>query len=115
MACLKCGRETAANGVFCAACLEEMSTDAPIGPDVRVTLPVREPTKKTNTAPKQPKPEQIIARQKKKIRRLWIAVVVLVVLLLGCFGSMSYLLYQSYATPSIGSNYNTAETTTSLR
>lgn len=106
MQCLKCGRDTQDKEVFCPDCLRVMAS-SPVKPDAVVNLPHRAPVKKQAPAKKPPKPEAVIARLNKSVRRLRIAVAILCVLFALTTGALSFFLYQSYSQPDIGSNYNT--------
>lgn len=113
MQCLKCGRETKNRDSFCPECLEVMAA-APVKCDTPVILPERDLLQKKTPKKKQPKAEEIIAQLNKTVRRLWIAVAVMAVLFAASFGMLSYVLYLNYNQPTIGSNYNTAATETTM-
>ena len=107
MQCLKCGRDTKSSDVFCQACQEVMDA-SPVKVTGPVILPKRKPFEKKPPVKKQPKPEDVIARLHLTIKRLWITVAVLAVLLTLCGGILGHFIYQSISAPDIGSNYNTA-------
>lgn len=112
MACLKCGRETENKEVFCAECLQVMENSTPIKPGTPVAIPQRPKTERRVPAPKQTKPEEIIGKLNKTIKRLWVAVSLLAVLFTASAGALGYLLYLNYNEPELGSNYNTISTDT---
>ena len=83
MNCMKCGREIPQGQVFCDGCLEVMKK-YPIKPDTAVQLPRRnlQSAVKKQPARRRPlSPEEQIPPLKRSIRRLKIAVAVLVLLL----------------------------------
>ena len=88
MNCMKCGRETVESDVFCAHCLTEMEK-YPVRPGTVVQLPRRreEPAVKKSHGRRKaaPPPEEQVKRLKKAVRKLWVAILVLV-LLLAVFG-----------------------------
>ena len=77
MNCVKCGKETTENNVFCPDCLAQMA-DYPVKPGTPVTIPdhgaVRRPQHRKVRAPE---PEDVIRRQKKLIRLLAVSAAVL--------------------------------------
>lgn len=82
MNCLRCGRETTEQQVFCDACLEHMSRH-PVKSDTPIYLPVR----KVGDAPKNKRrhrrersAEETVVILRKRIRVLMILVVVLVMM-----------------------------------
>lgn len=106
MACLKCGRETAPKEVFCAECQKVMAA-SPVKPDTPVVLPRRDNVEKKAPPKKQSKPEEVIGKLRKSVKRLRIAVTILSVLaaiLASCLGMLAYQLWQK---PDIGFNYST--------
>ena len=117
MNCLRCGRETADHQVFCENCLRKMEAD-PVKPGTPVYIPVR----KTKPEPKKSRhhqkhvrtPEEQLSAMHRAIRRLWIAVAVLVVLLGLSIASIQYLWTHKPPKFNIGQNFQTAETTTSV-
>ena len=113
MVCLKCGRETRDKNVFCRECLQTMER-CPVKPDTPVVLPQRKKVERKTGPRKLIKPEETIARLRATIRRLWVALALLTVLLAASVGTLSFLLYQSYSTPAIGSNYNTVSPETGV-
>ena len=88
MNCMKCGRETVDNQVFCNDCLADMA-NYPVRPGVVVHLPRRREeysAKKTTSRRKAPPtPEEQVKTLKKQVRRLRITVLIFA-LLLAVFG-----------------------------
>lgn len=114
MNCVKCGRDTAENQVFCDLCLETMEK-YPVKPGTAVHIPHREEeheTRKSQPRKKLPVPlgEQVL-RLKKKLLRTRIALAV-VLLLCGvlCFLA-SEVVRELDLQRLMGQNYSTVETT----
>lgn len=114
MNCVKCGRDTAENQVFCDLCLETMEK-YPVKPGTAVHIPHREEeheTRKNQPRKKLPVPlgEQVL-RLKKKLLRTRIALAV-VLLLCGvlCFLA-SEVVRELDLQRLMGQNYSTVETT----
>ena len=113
MNCVKCGRETTEEQVFCGVCLREME-DYPVKPGTAVLIPKREretPPKKTKVRrrPVRTLPEQVL-HLKKKVLRLRILAAVLLLL---C-GALCFLVGRLWdgvdIQPLPGQNYQTEET-----
>lgn len=116
MNCLKCGAEIKAPAVFCENCLKEMARN-PVDREAKVVLPphpVSAPEVKVTRAKPQPKAEEVIAHQRRLIRRLRITACCLLVLslvlgtLLYCFGRFDEL-----PAHALGQNFKTAGEETS--
>ena len=109
MNCLKCGRETKDDRVFCDSCLETMAKQ-PVRPGTAVTLPRR----KDSSSPKKSKrhpamaPQDQIRKLKKQRLGLWISVFLLSLALLGALAAGTYLYFCD--APKPGQNYEVAET-----
>ena len=89
MSCLKCGKKTNDERVFCDDCLSVMET-YPVKPDVHVQLPTRPAVaaaKKSSRKRRAPTPEEQVAQLRIRVRRLR-ALVVVLMLLLGIIGVM---------------------------
>ena len=110
MECMKCGRETQKNNVFCADCLAEMEK-YPVKQDTPVVLPQRQQKERKNNQKKSTKPEDIIAQLQKRVRQLWIAVLILAVLLLAAGSALAVNLYRHSTPDDLGSNYSTFTST----
>ena len=112
MNCVKCGRETAEEQVFCDVCLGEME-NYPVKPGTAVHIPARNPMEESRKAHPRRKPvlppSEQIARLKKKLLRTRIFAVVLL-LICGC---LCFLVSRTAAELDIqrllGKNYRTEE------
>lgn len=106
MQCLKCGKETKNEQVFCPQCLAVMET-YPVKPDVHIQLPKhtdRVLSKKSGKKRRVSSPEEQIAHLRRRNRRL-IAALLAMTLLLGAAG---YLLVQASVSTEdteLGKNY----------
>ena len=81
MKCLRCGRETEGEQIFCDHCLESMEA-YPVKPGTAIQLPRRaaEPSVKKNRKHRKKRklsPEEKLQRSQKVIRRMTISIVVL--------------------------------------
>lgn len=108
MHCMKCGQEVQDGQAFCPDCLAVMAK-YPVSPNAHAVIPKR-PAKTPEKKPREIPPAEQIAGLKKAIRRLWVAIVVLV----AAVGVLTTLLVQQYTAPDpqapIGRNYTTADT-----
>lgn len=109
MECLKCRRETQAGEVFCPDCLKVMAA-SPVKPDTLVILPRQNPRKRNIPQKKALKPDELLAKLRKSIFRLRIAVAALSVLLAVCVGLLGFFAYREWNRPNLGSNYSTIAT-----
>ena len=112
MNCMKCGRETGKDQVFCSQCLELMA-ERPVKADVTVQLPRRKaaPPKKAPPKKKVRTPEEQILQLKRKNRWLTAAVGFFVTIsLLLAFLCVDYF-RQLDVQRFLGKNYSTVETT----
>ena len=106
MNCMKCGRETQGQEVFCEECLQKMAA-CPVKPGTPVTIPKR-PKKVTVSPSKKQKTEEIIEKLQKKIKILQISVILLCVLLLGSLVfSGWHFATTDHSGHDIGQNYST--------
>lgn len=111
MNCMKCGRETPREQVFCEDCLLEMEK-YPVKPGTVVFLP----RNRVNTPPKKASKRRVLSLEdqvkllKKRVRIL----AVLVILLLGAVIAMAYPTFQHLmeSQTKIGQNYNTVVAST---
>lgn len=107
MQCMKCGKETVHDQVFCLDCLAEMEA-YPVPPGTPVIIPtraVRNPTPRN----REPSHEEQLRRLRRNIQRLWICVAVLVAALGISIGALIYVLSNQPGGPPIGQNYSTTE------
>ena len=104
MNCVKCGKETTENNVFCPDCLAQMA-DYPVKPGTPVTIPdqgaVRRPQPRKVRAPE---PEDVIRRQKKLIRLLFVSVAILLIAWALTTAMVIRMLMEDDSTP-IGQNF----------
>lgn len=108
MNCMKCGKKTNDEQVFCPACLTAMDA-YPVKPDVRVQLPNREKraaSKKASRKRYTVSAEEQVAQLRKKLRRT-VGFCVLLAVLLCAAGA---LLVQHHLAPTekdedLGTNY----------
>ena len=118
MNCLRCGRETTAQQVFCDICLDDMSRH-PVKPDVAIHLPVRKPKEPQRRSSrwwrKDRSPEEMVVILRKRVSVLT-ALVVLLVLMLSAAAAGVWLAQQQGAEisiPNIGQNFKTADDSSS--
>ena len=77
MVCLKCGKNTTNEQVFCDQCLAVMD-NYPVKPDIHIQLPNRAAHKKSSKKKRTPSPEEQVLLLRRKQRRLkWIIAVAL--------------------------------------
>lgn len=109
MQCMKCGKETVNDQVFCLDCLAEMEA-YPVPPGTPAVIPTRAVR---NPAPRNREPSHVeqLHRLRKRLQRLWICVVTLAVLLGLSIGALVYVLSNQPGGPPIGQNYSTTEST----
>ena len=111
MACLKCGRDVQGQQVFCDKCLDTMAR-SPVRPGTLVLLPSAKPQavpKKQSHRKRALSPEEQVFQLRKNLRRMYLCVAVLTVVL----GMATALLIHEVMTedaPAIGQNY-TIDTT----
>ena len=107
MFCLKCGKETKGEQVFCDSCLQVMDA-YPVRSDTPIHLPNREtqPSKKQAHRKKAISPEEQIQQLKTTNRRLALTVLGLILALGICAGAFAYHLmnYPAQQIPDTG-NY----------
>ena len=110
MNCMKCGRETLGEDVFCQECLAEMEK-YPVEPGTVVLLPRRKDYS-PKKAPKRhiPSPEeQIEELRQQKSTMLFLLVVCIILIALMYKPTMHYVQDEHY---EIGQNYSSASPST---
>ena len=111
MSCMKCGRKTEAEQIFCPDCLKEMER-YPVKPDIAVLLPTHQ-EKMPKKAAKRARlsPEEQIGRLKRRNKHLarWLAGFVVLSALLGV--TAGYLAGKVEVQKVIGQNYSIIDTT----
>ena len=105
MFCMKCGRETVNEQVFCESCLQTMA-QYPVKPDTPVHLPHREPQKKQAPRKRTPTAKEQLQQMKLTVKRLIIALAVLTVVLCVTTLALLYALQDKPASPAAGKNYS---------
>lgn len=111
MACLKCGRKTEDLQVFCDSCLQSMDA-SPVKPGTAVLLPSPKPQsaqKKQSHRKRALPPEEQVVHLRKALRRMYLCVGVLIIVLGMATALLLYEIQQQGA-PVIGQNY-TIDTT----
>lgn len=106
MSCLKCGRNTQANEVFCNSCLQEMEK-YPVRPDIEVKLPERKAisSQKKQTKKRSVAPEEQIKVLKKRCRTLFLLLIFFILLATAlAFPAVEHLMEDNF---KIGQNYST--------
>ncbi len=108
--CMKCGKELKAEGVFCPGCLADMEK-YPVKPNITVHLPVRRtaPTlRKKVRRQKYVKAEDQIRHLKQVRKRLWIALLTVILLFAGTV-AVFFHLWDADDGVDIGQNYSSTE------
>ena len=108
MECLKCGKATDGNQVFCSECLEDMA-NYPVNTSTSIHIPVR-PTSPEKAAPRtrERTPSETIASLQTLIRWLTVTIAVLSLLLCATAGFLIHTLEtKEDASNKIGWNYTT--------
>ena len=112
MNCVKCGRETAEEQVFCDVCLREME-DYPVKPGTAVHIPARNPVAEPRKAHPRRKPvlppSEQIARLKKKLLRTRILAAVLLLICGGLCLAIGQAVAELDIQRLLGQNYRTEE------
>ena len=109
MNCLRCGRETQDERVFCDSCLKTMEK-YPVRPGTAVILPKhKDAAVKKARKHMPPAPQDQIRKLRKQRKRLWITVLCLSLLLLLASGLCAYEFLHQEVKP--GQNYVVVETT----
>ncbi len=110
MNCMKCGREIPLGQVFCKECLSQMA-EHPIAPGTTVQLPVHKPApprKQTNPR-KLRKPEEQIARLRRRCRGLIIALISVTLIGAIAISILVNVVIKSRSTVLPGQNFSTVE------
>ena len=105
MSCLKCGKETKDNKVFCDSCLSAMA-DYPVKPDAVITLPRRPAETEIKPVRKRPmQPEEQLAIMHKRVRRLIAALSAVTVLLALSVAALIHTYKNDQPESTVGHNY----------
>jgi len=106
MSCLKCGKKTNEDQVFCDICLASMDA-YPVKPDIHVQLPNRPAVlavKKSGRKRRALTPEEQVAHLQSRVRRLRV-LVMLLILLLSVISAMLAHTVMTHEDLDIGKNY----------
>ena len=111
MYCLKCGKETREEAVFCDACLAVMDR-FPVKPGTPVQLPIRPaaPVKKAAPRKRAPTPEERLLRLRRLVKWLALALVSTLLALALTVSLLVHTVSQAREEDEIGKNYNTVGT-----
>ena len=107
MTCLKCGRDTADDHVFCQECLAVMDR-YPVKPGTPVHLPhPAEPAPVKKSRKRVLSPDEQIFHLRRQVRRLMLGLSIVTVLLALCAGLLAYKMLQQQMQPvsNYGRNY----------
>ena len=105
MHCLRCGRETDGEGVFCFLC-ESVMVKQPVKPNTVVTIPQR-PVRTSGAAVRKPqKTEDDTAQLRRTILQLRLWVCMLMAALMLCVGVLTWQELNRDTEPAIGQNYH---------
>lgn len=109
MNCLKCGKETEENQVFCNDCRQIME-NYPVKPGTAVYLPHRDPAAQERKMARHREltPEETLSQMRGIIRWLTTTVAILTVLLCLVAGLLIHNLDSQSANRTIGRNYTTS-------
>ena len=107
MQCMRCGRDTEADQVFCPDCLDEMK-NYPVKPDTPVVLPHYGPNVQLKkSASKRTLTNEELTRKLKRRTRLLSSLLSVAVLLALGFGYIAVTLYEEYSDKFLpGQNYS---------
>lgn len=114
MPCLKCGKSTEDQQVFCSECLALMEK-YPVKPGIAIHLPHRNtaaPEKKASARLREPTAAEQVERLQKIIRWLLIMIAGLSVLLLLTAGMLLHVMDKEPVPGNIGKNYTTFDSRT---
>ncbi len=106
MYCLRCGRDTGSESIFCTQCRDAME-QCPVKPGTPVHLPQQKedsPAKKKNRRKRPATPEEQVAALKRTLKKSRRTSAILIVLLLLIIGLMAFQFHQ-YQETDIGKNY----------
>lgn len=109
--CLKCGKKTTDQAVFCDACLEVME-QYPVKPGTVVHIPRRPPRAESKTIDSfdQSAQTELLSHQRRMIRWLTAMIAGLSILLVITAMLLIHALDQEQTLPAIGRNYTTSTT-----
>ena len=105
MQCLRCGRETDGDQVFCFLC-ESVMVKHPVKPNTVVTIPERKASVKAVPVRKPPCPEEDTAPLHRTIAQLRLWVCMLLAMLMLCAAALTWQELSREEGPAIGQNYS---------
>lgn len=109
MYCMKCGRETKENHVFCSDCLESMAA-YPVKPGTPVLLPNRPAStvaRKSASRRKGPTAEERLAKLRRTVWWLALSMILVIAALFVTASILVHMLRAQDAKNVIGQNYST--------
>lgn len=105
MQCLRCGRETQSDHVFCYLC-ESVMVKHPVKPNTVVTIPERTARVRPGSVRKPARPEEDPARLHRTILQLRLWVCMLMAALMLCVAVLIWQELSQAKEPAIGQNYS---------
>ena len=105
MQCLRCGRETEENHVFCFPC-EAVMMKHPVKANAVVTIPERSVRSRNVQPRRQQRPEEDTDQLHRTIMQLRLWVCMLMAALMLCVGVLTWQELTREEKPSIGQNYH---------
>ena len=111
MNCLRCGRETENEQVFCFLC-ESVMVKHPVKPNTVVTIPDRSALNRPGAARKPGRPEEDTAQLRRTILQLRLWVCMLMAALMLCVALLTWQELSREDGPAIGQNYSSITDTT---
>ena len=111
MGCLKCGKETEENQVFCEECCQGMEK-YPVKPGTVVQLQIRTPKaqEKKGQKRKEQDPKETIRQLRKLIRWLTVVIACMTVVICLLAGFVIHTMEEPATAGNIGRNYTTDTT-----
>lgn len=104
MPCLRCGRDTEGDRVFCFLC-ESFMVKQPVKPNTVVTIPERTAKIRTNPVRKPQRTEEDTEHLHRTIMQLRLWVCMLMAALMLCVGALTWQELTREEKPAIGQNY----------
>ena len=105
MQCLRCGRETEDERVFCFLC-ESVMVKQPVKPNTVVTIPERAVRARTAPVRKPPRAEEDTDHLRRTILQLRLWVCMLMAALMLCVGGLTWQELSRAREPAVGENYS---------
>ena len=111
MQCLRCGRETEGDHVFCFLC-ESLMVKQPVKPNTVVTIPERTALVRSVPVRKPSRPEEDTEHLHRTILQLRLWVCMLMALLVLCVSVLTWQELSRANGPAIGQNYSSVTEST---